>query len=88
MIFYGPKEDLEASEGGRGPHEGGTKQQGVPCWLVGPLCGLRSSPEASRYSFGPENFLKKFRGNWTSFGTVNLKSQKHAENSNWHLALG
>jgi hypothetical protein len=34
-----------------------------------------------------EKLIQSFFSIWTSFGTVSLKSQKHAENSNWHWAL-
>jgi hypothetical protein len=34
-----------------------------------------------------EKLIQSFFFIWTLFGTVSLKSQKHAENSNWHWAL-
>jgi hypothetical protein len=34
-----------------------------------------------------KKLIQSFFSVWTSFGTVSLKSQKHAENSNWHWAL-
>ena len=74
----------------RGPtsYQGATTPLAAPRWLVGPLWAFWYSPEASWVSFLPEKIIKKIRGNWTSFGNVNLKSKKHAEISNWHWALG
>ena len=59
----------------------------APYWLVPPSCGLWYSREAFMSSFVPKN-QNLFWDNWTSFGTVNLKSKKHAENNNWDLAVG
>ena len=56
--------------------------------LVATSCVFWPSPEASRVCYVQKKISKKFRGIWTSFGAVYLKSQKQAENSNWHWALG
>ena len=57
----------------------------VPCEA---LVGLLASSRSFQGFFCPEKISKKFCGIWTSFGTVSLKSQKQAENHNWHWALG
>jgi hypothetical protein len=46
-----------------------------------------SSPEVLRVSSGPEKINLKIFSVWTSFGIDFLKSQKQAENNNWHWAL-
>ena len=54
------------------------------------LCSPRSTP---RCSLGPlgvfwsNKFSVKFRCIWTPFGIDFLRYKKHAENSNWHLAI-
>ena len=58
---------------------------GVPWWVVVSSAHSPGTSLAHSVSSGPEKISKKFRRDWTPFGTDILRSKKTSKNSNWHF---
>jgi hypothetical protein len=72
----------------RGAHKPGRRPpRARPMGLWCPRGSSGLLPKLPRFLFVQEKLIQSFFSVWTSFGTVSLKNQKHAENSNWHWAL-
>jgi hypothetical protein len=92
-IFSGPEDTQWAKEVPERwavettTHQGAPVAPGTPWCLVGGLGSLLVTSLAHWPSSGPKKLSKKFRRDWTLFGTDILRSKKQAKNSNWHLSL-
>ena len=85
--------NLLASEAVEGHPEEGTTHQGAPgasgapWWVVVSSALLSGTCLPHWMSFGPKKISKKFRRDWTPFGTDILRSKKQAKITTSTLAL-
>ena len=68
-------------------HQGASGAPGAPWWVVVGLGSLLYTSLAHWPSSGPKKFYKKFRRDWTPFGTDILRSKKQEKIATGTLAL-
>ena len=68
-------------------YQGTLGPPGAPWWVVLSSEHPQAQPGPIMFLLVQKKISVKFRCVWTPFGIDFLRCKKHAENSNWHLAL-